>query len=171
MLNTLGELASVEVVDITAIAFAGPDAEGIWKETDYGTWTNPDFDEAPESFRNQNFDLGELSTAELGERAQFQKDAGLPWKATEAERQRRMAFAFTPLIVVLLSASIGGRYRKNVLLMSLLVSLVVATGYYVFQMVTMLLAKTGVLEPAIGAWAPVAVFAILSMALYRMART
>ena len=170
-LNAVNQAVPLAVMDIAAMALAGPEAEGIWKETDYGSWTNPDFDEAPESFRNQNFDLGELSTAELGERARFQKEAGLSWKATEAERLRRMAFAFTPLIVVLLSSSIGGRYRKNVLLMSLLVSLVVATGYYVFQMVTMLLAKTGVLEPAIGAWAPVAVFALLSLALYRMART
>ncbi|MFZ4616033.1 MAG: LptF/LptG family permease [Rectinemataceae bacterium] len=170
-LSAVNQAVPVAVMDIAAMALAGPEAEGIWKETDYGSWTNPDFDEAPESFRNQNFDLGELSTAELGERARFQKEAGLSWKATEAERLRRMAFAFTPLIVVLLSSSIGGRYRKNVLLMSLLVSLVVATGYYVFQMVTMLLAKTGVLEPAIGAWAPVAVFALLSLALYRMART
>ncbi len=144
---------------------------GIWSETDFGTYSNPSFDESPQSFRNQNLDLAELSVAELGDRASFQTAAGLPFAATVAERHRRLAFSFAPLIVALLSVSIGGRYRKNVLLMSLLVSLAVSTAYYVFQMVTILLAKTGVLDPALGAWSPLIVFAFFAAVLYRLART
>jgi lipopolysaccharide export system permease protein len=144
---------------------------GEWKEGDYGSYTNPEYNEEPPSFRNQNFDLAELSSVELGERAKFQASAGLPYAATIAERHRRLSFSFAPLVVALLSAAIGGRYRKNVLLMSLLVSLVIATGYYVFQMVTMLLAKTGVLEPAVGAWSPLVLFALIAAGLYRFART
>jgi lipopolysaccharide export system permease protein len=145
--------------------------DGQWKETDFGSYANPDFSEPIESFRSQNFDIGELTVTELGARATFQKNAGLPFSSTLAERHRRFAFAFVPLVVVLLSASIGGRYRKNVLLMSLLVSLVIATGYYVLQMIGMLLAKTGVLAPVIGAWAPLVVFGLLALALFGRART
>ncbi len=147
------------------------DPSGRWVETDYGSYSDPKYAEDPASFRNQNLDLGQLSVADLGSRARFQKSAGLPWMAAAAERDRRMAFSFAPLVVVLLSASIGGRYRKNVLLMSLLVSLVIATAYYIFQMVAMLLAKNGVVDPAVGAWSPLVVFAFLSLILYRMART
>jgi len=144
---------------------------GNWIEKDSDSYSDPSLSEDPASFRNQNFDLGQLSVADLAARAKFQKAAGLPWAATAAERNRRMAFSFAPFVVALLSASIGGRYRKNVLLMSLLVSLVIATAYYIFQMVTMLLASNGVVDPAVGAWSPLLVFAIISALLYRMART
>ena len=147
------------------------DAKGQWTETDYGSYSDPTLAEDPASFRNQNLDLGQLSVADLAQRAKFQKAAGLPWTATVAERNRRMAFSFAPLVVALLSTSIGGRYRKNVLLMSLLVSLVIATAYYIFQMIAMLFARTGLVDPAIGAWSPLIVFAALSALLYRMART
>jgi len=146
-------------------------SDGLWAETDFGSFTDPSFVEKPESFRNQNFDLSELSTNELAERSRFQQGAGLPWAATVAERHRRMSFSFAPLVVALLSASIGGRYRKNVLLMSLLVSLVISTVYYIFQMIAILFAKTGVLDPVIGAWSPLVVFSILALLLYRSART
>lgn len=146
-------------------------ADGNWTENDSGSFSSPLYDEPPASFRNQNLDLAQLSTKDLGERARFQKNAGLPYAATVAERHRRIAFSFAPLIVVLLSASIGGRYRKNVLLMSLLVSLVISTGYYIFQMVSTLLAKTGVIDPVAGAWSPLLVFAAVSLVLYRFART
>lgn len=147
------------------------DGKGGWTESDSGSYSDAKLVEAPAAFRNQNLDLGQLSVADLSARAAFQRAAGLPWTATEAERQRRMSFAFAPLVVALLSVSIGGRYRKNVLLMSLLVSLVIATAYYIFQMVTMLLAKTGVVDPAMGAWSPLLVFAAVSALLYRLART
>lgn len=147
------------------------DGQGNWGETDYGSFGDPGLKADPASFRNQNLDLGELSVADLAARAKFQKESGLPYLGTVAERQRRFAFTFTPLVVVLLSASIGGRYRKNVLLMSLLVSLVIATAYYIFQMVSLLLAKTGVVDPALGAWSPFLVFALISALLYRGART
>jgi len=48
---------------------------------------------------------------------------------------------------------------------------VAATAYYVAQMITMLLAKTGALDPRVGAWAPLVVFSIAGVALFRTART
>ena len=145
--------------------------KGNWSEMDYGSYSDPGLAEDPASFRNQNLDLGQLSVSDLAARAKFQKAAGLPWTEAVAERNRRMAFSFAPLVVALLSTSIGGRYRKNVLLMSLLVSLVIATAYYIFQMVVMLFARTGLIDPALGAWSPLLVFAVISALLYRMART
>ena len=155
----------------TRVRLFSLDTAGRWGETDYGSYSDPTLTEDPASFRNQNLDLGQLSVADLASRAKFQKAAGLPWAATVAERNRRMAFSFAPLVVALLSSSIGGRYRKNVLLMSLLISLVIATAYYVFQMVAMLFAKTGLIDPALGAWSPLLVFAVVSVLLYRLART
>lgn len=144
---------------------------GDWAETSYGSYRDPSFTEPPSTFRNQNLDVREMSVAGLAGQVSFLKRAGLPYEGALAERHKRFSFSFTPLIVVLLSAAFGGRFRKNVLLMSLLSSLLLATAYYIFQMVTMLLARTGVILPALGAWSPLAVFSILSLWLFRRART
>jgi len=146
-------------------------ADGVWTETAFGTYVRPDYDEPPESFRSQNRDAKEMSSAELAEFVAFLKRAGLPFAGALAERYKRYAFAFTPLVVVLVSCGIGGRFRKNVLLMSLLASLLTATGYYVLQMVTMLLAKSGLLSPIAGAWSPLIVFALIGVIFFARART
>jgi lipopolysaccharide export system permease protein len=144
---------------------------GAWTEISFGTWTSAALDERPDAFRSQNRDLGELSSAELGVYVAFLRRAGLPYAGAMAERHKRFSFAFTPIIVVLLAGASGGRFRKNVLLASLLTSLIAATMYYVAQMITMLLAKTGAMDPAVGAWAPLAVFMAAGILLFRTART
>ena len=145
--------------------------DGSWTEISYGSWTSPLLDERPDAFRSQNRDLGELSSSELGVYVAFLRRAGLPYAGAMAERHKRFSFAFTPLIVVLLAGSSGGRFRKNVLLASLLTSLIAATLYYVVQMITMLMAKTGAIDPRIGAWAPFVAFMAAGILLFRSART
>jgi lipopolysaccharide export system permease protein len=146
-------------------------AGGNWKEESFGTLREAAYDEPPSSFRTQNRDISEMSVAELDNYVEFLRRAGLPYQAALAERHKRLAFSFAPFIVVFISSALGGKFRKNVLLMSLLSSLVVATGYYVTQMITMLLAKTGLIPPALGAWSPLFIFAVLGLALFRKART
>ena len=145
--------------------------DGSWTELSFGSWTAPLLDEKPDAFRSQNRDLSELSASDLGAYVSFLRRAGLPFGSAMAERNKRFSFAFTPLIVVLLAGASGGRFRKNVLLASLLTSLVSATLYYVTQMVTMLMAKTGDLDPRVGAWAPLVIFVVLGVASFKNART
>jgi lipopolysaccharide export system permease protein len=145
--------------------------DGSWKDASFGTWTAAELDEGPEAFRRQNKDLRELSVSELAGYVDFLKRAGLPHAQALAERHKRYAFAFTPLVVILLAGALGGRFRKNVLLMSLLSSLLAATGYYVAQMISMLLAKTGMILPWAGAWTPLIFFAAIGTLLFRLART
>lgn len=146
-------------------------ADGSWKDESFGTWTKEGLDEGPDAFKRQSRDLRELSASELGGYVEFLRRAGLPFAPALAERHKRYAFAFTPLVVVLIAGALGGRFRKNILLMSLLMSLLVATGYYVSQMITMLLAKTGMIEPWAGAWVPLIIFAAVGTILFRQART
>jgi lipopolysaccharide export system permease protein len=145
--------------------------DGSWTEISFGSWTSDRLDERPDAFRSLNRDLEELSSSELGVYVKFLRRAGLPYAGAMAERHKRFSFAFTSLIVVLLAGSLGGRFRKNVLLASLLTSLVAATMYYVAQMISMLLAKTGTLNPIVGAWAPLIVFTAAGVLLFRTART
>ena len=99
------------------------------------------------------------------------RKAGLPYREPLTDYYKRYSFALTPLIVAFLSCSLGGRFKKNILLMSLLLSLVVSVLYYVSQMVTSLFAKSGILTPIIGAWAPFAFFMIIGLWFFRTART
>ena len=145
--------------------------DGSWSDASFGSWTSDLLDERPDAFRSQNRDLDELSASQLGTYVAFLRRAGLPFAAAEAERNKRYSFSFTPLIVVLLAGASGGRFRKNVLLASLLTSLVAATMFYVAQMITMLLAKTGDLDPRLGAWSPLVLFIVAGVLLFRTART
>jgi len=145
--------------------------DGSWSDASYGTWVGPGIDERPEAFRSQNRDLAEMSVAQLEEYAAFLRRAGLPYAAAVAERHDRFSFAFTPLVVVLIAGAAGGRFRKNVLLASLLTSIVLATGYYVARMLAMLLAKTGAVDPGLGAWIPLAIFLAAGVLMFKSART
>ncbi len=146
-------------------------SSGSWTEQAFGSWVGEGLDEGPEAFRSQNRDLSELASSELKTYVAFLRKAGLPFAAALAEDHKRFSFAFTPMIVVLLAGSVGGRFRKNVLLACLLSSLLVATAFYVAQMISMLFAKTGVIDPRAGAWAPLFLFAVGGIFLFRTART
>lgn len=145
----------------------------FWKEGDlsdatYGTWEDAAFAEPPESFKGGGKPIDEMRILDAASHVAFLARAGLPRAAQTAEYYRRYAFALTPLIVTLLSASIVGRFKKNVLLMSLLISLVGATFYYVAQMMSMLLAKNESIPPAAGAFAPLVIFTVLVVVLFKV---
>ncbi len=146
-------------------------ADGSWSDHSFDTWSSDLLDERPDAFRSQNRDLEELSSSDLRVYVSFLKRAGLPYAGAIAERNKRFSFAFTPLVVVLLAGAAGGRFRKNVLLATLLTSLIAATMYYVAQMICMLLAKTGAIDPRIGAWAPLTLFLAAGVIFFRKART
>jgi lipopolysaccharide export system permease protein len=74
-------------------------------------------------------------------------------------------------MVTFLSSALGGSFRKNILLMSLLSSLVLTVIYYVFQMVMVIFANLGFISPMAGAWAPFIFFSAAGIWLFRIART
>jgi lipopolysaccharide export system permease protein len=65
----------------------------------------------------------------------------------------------------------GGRFKKNILLMSLLSSLGSAVVFYVTEMITMMMAKLGYIPPIVGAWFPVVLFVAVGVFLLRSAKT
>ena len=74
-------------------------------------------------------------------------------------------------IAAFLAVGVTGKTRKNVLLISLSLSIVAVVLFYVFQMVTMVLAKTNVMTPFMGAWLPDIVFTIIAGFLLKFSRT
>ena len=127
----------------------------------------PGYNEKPDSFRSGGRSVEELPLKEARVHLEFLKRAGLPSSGPRAEYYRRFSYALTPIIVVMLSAALTGLVRKNILLMSLLISLVSATAFYVVQMISMLLAKGGMMPAPFGAFAPIVIILFLIPLVFR----
>ena len=129
------------------------------------------FSEPPETFQRNITSIDEMSIAQAKVFIDNLKKMGLPYHEYLSQYYRRFSFPFTTFIVLFFSVSVGGRFKKNILLMSLLFSLALAILYYVTEMMTMLFAKWEYISPLAGAFLPLFVFTLLSVAMLKLART
>lgn len=127
--------------------------------------------EPPETFMRNITTVDELAAVDAKQYIANLRKAGLPYSEQLSNYYERFSFPLTIFIVLFFSISLGGRFKKNIMLMSLLLSLSVAVLYYVLQMVTMLFAKWEYISPLTGAWFPVILFIFASIVILRYART
>ena len=127
--------------------------------------------ESPVTFRKTTRDVEEMKSGEAWRWIEKLKRAGLPYRGALTEYYKKYFFAASPFIVVLIAAGLGGRFKRNVLLMNLLTALVVSVVYYVLQMVSVILAKNGLLPPLAGASLAVILFLGVGVLALRTART
>jgi lipopolysaccharide export system permease protein len=127
--------------------------------------------EHPDTFRRNAVAVEDLQVKEAGLLVRDLKAAGLPFIGAQAEFYHRYSFSTVSLVVMILSISMGGRFRKNILLMSLLTSLVAAVLFYVSEMITMMMARLGYIPPLVGAWFPVLLFIVAGILLLWKAKT
>ncbi|MDR0375980.1 MAG: LptF/LptG family permease [Treponema sp.] len=130
-----------------------------------------DYRENPDTFRRNAVKADELPVKEAAFLIKDLKAAGLPFITAEADYHHRYSFSCTSFVVMILSMSMGGRFRKNILLMTLLSSLFAATVFYVMDMIAMMMAKLGYIPPFVGAWFPVFFFVAAGFFLMRSAKT
>lgn len=127
--------------------------------------------EPPENFQRNLASVDEMKIADAKIFIANLKKNGLPYYEALSKYYRRFSFPFTIFIVLFFSISLGGKFKKNILLMSILFSLGIATLFYITEMVTMMTAKWEYISPLAGAWTPIIVFFILSAVLLHRART
>lgn len=127
--------------------------------------------EPPSTFQNNTQSVEELNVKNARLYIQHLEKAGLPSGEAKSVYYKKYAFPCIVFIVVFLAIGLSGKTRKNVLLVSLALSICAVVLFYVMQMVTMLMAKFGTIPPLFGAWFPVVFFVILSIVLLRFART
>ncbi len=144
---------------------------GELEKTHDTLFSDPVLDTPPSSFRRQTQDLGDLTLNEASQQIQSLQTAGLPFRTALTEYYERFAFSLTPFIVTLLSCAIGSRLKKNIVLLSLLLSLTVSVGYYVIQMVLSILAGVGGIPPVIGAFSGATLFFIIGSVMLLRAKT
>ena len=149
-----------------------PDGEtGRILQQQVPVYDSPDFTALPESFKRTVLNVQEMPVREADAWIRGLIRSGLPYRSQLTEYYKRFSFALTPLVVALISSAIGGRFRKNILLMSLLTSLSLSVVYYVMQMVLVILANHGYITPLAGAWIPFIFFSFGSLVLFRFTRS
>lgn len=129
------------------------------------------FDEPPETFRNNLVDVETVTVKEGKEYIEYLRRTGLPASEALSVYYKKYSFPFVIFIVTLLAIGLSGRSRRNVIIISMILSVGASVLFYVLQMVTMLLAKFGFVTPVAGAWFPVIVFFIISLILLRYSKT
>jgi lipopolysaccharide export system permease protein len=127
--------------------------------------------EQPDTFRRSAVKVEELPAREAGLLVADLKAAGLPFIEALTDYHHRFSFPTVSFVIMILSISMGSRFRKNILLMSLLSSLSAAVLFYVMEMISMMMAKLGYIPPVIGAWFPVGIFIVIGFIMLGQART
>ena len=133
--------------------------------------SSAEYREEPDTFRRNMVNVEELHFQDARLLVRDLRIAGLPFVNALADYYHRFSFATVSFVVIILSISMGGRFRKNILLMSLLSSLVAAVIFYVMEMICMMMAKLGYLPAIAGAWFPVITFIAVGLLLLRTAKT
>jgi len=132
---------------------------------------NESYNEHPDTFRRHAVKAEELKVKDANLLIKDLRAAGFPYSQVQANYYHRYSFAAASLIVMILSIPMGGKFRKNILLMSLFTSLSVAVVYYITEMLCMTLAGLNYIHPFIGAWFPVLLFIVIGLLLLRGAKT
>jgi len=137
----------------------------------YERYRDDQVDEDPSTFRLDTRELVEMNGSEARQWIQTQKKAGLPYKSYQAEFYQRYTTALTPFLVVLFAGALGGRFKRNVLLMSLLTSLGLSAAWYIIRMIATLISQIGIVSPMLGAVVPYIGFLALGAWMFRYAKT
>ncbi|GHV16767.1 membrane protein [Spirochaetia bacterium] len=143
--------------------------DGVLRVFPLGATT--EYRELPDTFRRNAVDAADLPAREAANLVEDLKSAGLPFLEAQADYYHRFSFSAVPFVVMILSISMGGRFKKNILLMSLLVSLVASVVFYVMEMISMMMARLGYIPPIVGAWFPIVFFSVVGVFLLRGAKT
>jgi lipopolysaccharide export system permease protein len=129
------------------------------------------YQEDPEIFKRRAVDAEDLPVKDAAGLVRDLKSAGLPFISALADYYHRFSFSAVPFVVMILSISMGGRFKKNILLMSLLASLGSSVVFYVMEMISMMMARLGYIPPIVGAWFPIVFFSALGVLLLQSAKT
>ena len=145
--------------------------DGELKRTALSDTYKSQLTESYEIFRRTTVDVATVNVADAKVYINHLKKAGLPYNEQLSVYYKKFSFPFILFIAAFLAVGVTGKTRKNVLLISLSLSIVAVVLFYVFQMVTMVLAKTGVMTPFMGAWLPDIVFLFIAGFLLKFSRT
>jgi lipopolysaccharide export system permease protein len=86
------------------------------------------------------------------------------WNSYATDFAERTLGALTPLVLLFIACTINYRYKKNILLFSVITSLGISVIYYVVQMVCLIMARQGIIGPVWGMAIPMIVIVCIAIA-------
>ena len=131
------------------------------RETEYH---NPLVNIEPVLFRNRQADI---TTMELISAIRYVQTIRVmdsnQYASYASDLADRVLGNLTPLILMIISCSTVFTWRKNVLILSIIASLAISVVYFVLHMLSMILAKQGIISPLLGPLVPMAILIVLSL--------
>ncbi len=116
-----------------------------------------DVAEEPRHFqREKRFET--LSFSDMTELIETRKNINANTRDLESEYQFRLAFAFAPFVIVVLSTLFAKFSTQSVLVISLAFVIITALIYYTILMLGVSFGRSGVLPPIVGGWAANVIF-------------
>jgi lipopolysaccharide export system permease protein len=129
------------------------------------TYYVPRFTLAPSYFRNLSNDI---KTMDIITASQYLKRIAIVdphrYPALATDFSKRILDCLNPLVMLFIACTISYKYKKNILLLSIITSLGIAVIYYVVQMLTLIMAKQGVIGPIWGMAIPMIVIVCIALA-------
>jgi len=157
-----------------ALIYDRNDSNNQFNITQISNYKNQNYNLPPETFKDPVLDISEMDLKSSKKWIELLESSGKTRRALEdyMEYLKRYTMTLTPLMVAFLSCALGGKFKKNVLLLSLLSSLVISVCYYVFQMITIEISlRVDYVPPLMGAWAPFILFSIIGLVQFKHAKT
>ncbi len=117
----------------------------------------------PQLFRSGTNEISKMSL-DLS-RAYLNRMKGLnqeEYAKLGTEYYKRIFSCLSPLIMMIIACSMNYRFKKNVLFLSLIISICLIVVYYVVQIMTMMMANQGVIAPQLGTLIPFGVMLLVS---------
>jgi lipopolysaccharide export system permease protein len=128
------------------------------------TYINTSINLEPNLFRNFSTNI---KTMELGTAVRFLKRIKkldpIQWDKYATDFASRIIGCLSPLVLLFIACTISYKYKKNVLLFSIIMSLCIAVVYYVIQMLSLILAKQGVIGPVWGMAIPMIMIVFIAI--------
>ncbi len=122
--------------------------------------------EEPRHFqRTRRFDS--LSFSEMAELIEIGRSINSKTSDLESEYQFRLAFAFAPFVIVILSTLFAKFSTQSVLVISLAFVIITALLYYTILMLGVSFGRSGRVSPIVGAWAANFIFLGVSIFMFK----
>ncbi len=146
--------------------------DGAWVRTrQEREFSDPLFDIEPRLFRSQNTSVDTMDRATAEEYLAGLEDTNRnTWQERATEYYRRIYSPLAIFVLMFISAAMNYRFKKNVLLFSVIQSLAIAVIYYVADMVFSIMGNQGVVAPMGAVVWPIAMTLLLSLAISLLGR-
>jgi lipopolysaccharide export system permease protein len=141
------------------------DAEGqVFRASRESEYHNRTLNLEPTLFKNLQADI---TTMELSSALKYVQAIRImdsqQYAPYASDLANRVLGNLTPLILMIISCSTVFTWKKNVLILSIIGSLSISVVYFVMHMLSMILAKQGIISPLLGPLAPMGILLMLSI--------